>query len=64
MSQAWGFFERSLLHPAELVLGDPEGLQLRKSLEGLAVEDPDHVRTQVDRFKGRHVVQRIWNLLI
>ena len=60
--QLWRLLESAFLHPAELVVPDPEGLELRQALERLPVQDPDHVGAEVDRLQRRHVVQRIRNL--
>jgi hypothetical protein len=64
MAKAWSLFEGSLFHSAQLIVADPQGLELRKALEGLAVQDPNHVVAQINRFQGWHLVQCFGNLEI
>ena len=56
MSQTRSLFEGALLQPAQLVVPYPQGLQLWQTLQRLPVQDPDHVRAQIDGLQGRHVV--------
>jgi len=62
MPHVRSLLEGPLLHTAELVIPDPQGLQLWQALQRLSVQDPDHVRAQVDGLQGRHVVQSVGNL--